>query len=73
MAKRKLSKNRKIYLDKGYIQHLTIKWKDVTKNEQARATVIGLYDGKLDIPFTLILIGHKQEILKEVRFPKYIR
>ena len=66
MAKRKLSPNRKIYLDKGYLTHLTIKWKDVTKNEQARATVIGMYEGKLDIPFTLMLIGHKQEILKEV-------
>jgi hypothetical protein len=66
MAKRKLSQNRKIYLDKGYLTHLTIKWKDVTKNEQARATVMGMYEGKLDIPFTLMLIGHKQEILKEV-------
>jgi len=66
MAKRKLSPNRKIYLDKGYLTHLTIKWKDVTKNEQARATVMGMYEGKIDIPFTLILIGHKQEILKEV-------
>jgi len=49
MAKRKLSQNRKIYLDKGYLTHLTIKWKDVTKNEQARATVMGMYEGKLEI------------------------
>ncbi len=66
MSKPMLSQNRKIYLDKGYLMHLTIKWKDVTKNEQARATVMGVYEGKLEIPFTLLFIGHNGEVLKEV-------
>ena len=66
MSKPILSQNRKIYLDKGYLMHLTIKWKDVTKNEQARATVMGVYEGKLEIPFTLLFIGHNGEVLKEV-------
>ena len=66
MSKPILSQNKKIYLEKGYLMHLTIKWKDVTKNEQARATVMGVYEGKLEIPFTLLFIGHNGEVLKEV-------
>jgi len=61
-----MSPNKKIYLNNGYLMNLTIKWKDVTKNAQARATVQGMHEGKLDVPFTLMLIGHKQEVLKEV-------
>ena len=66
MSKPILSENRKIYLDNGYLTHLTIKWKDVTKNEQARATVMCVNEKEIEIPFTLLFIGHNGEVLKEV-------
>jgi len=66
MAKPILSENRKIYLKDGYLTHLTIKWKDVTKNEKAIVTVLGTLKTKKTIPFTLMFMGHNKEVLKEV-------
>lgn len=66
MTKKTLSANRKIVLDNGYLTNLTIKWKDITKNEKAIVTVMGMvYEGSISIPVTLQLLGHNEEILKE--------
>jgi len=66
MTKKTLSPSKKLVLDNGYLTHITIKWKDVTKNEKAIVTVMGmLYEGSISIPITLQLLGHKGEVLKE--------
>jgi hypothetical protein len=66
MTKKLYLPNSKIVLDNGYLTHLTIKWKDVTKNEKAIITVMGMvYEGEISIPVTLQLLGHNEEVLKE--------
>jgi len=66
MTKKLHLPNSKIVLDNGYLTHLTIKWKDITKNEKAIITVMGMvYEGEIAIPVTLQLLGHNEEVLKE--------